>query len=283
MNEKLEVIFDGSLLVGESPLWDEKEKALYFVDIRGKAYYKMDYKTLKTEKFDVPQAIGCIGLFENGDILACMEDGIYRHTKDGKLTLAHQDIKIKGERFNDGKAGPDGYYYVGTAGENFSGAFYRLKDGILTELFDKCGCSNGIDWSSNGKTMYYCDSREQKLEKFAFDEKNHSLSERQTIMEIDEFFGCGDGMTIDADGNLWLAVWGAYCVLHIEAKTGRILEKIDVPAKQVSSCCFAGDDLQDLIITTAAIRTDLSEQPMAGKIFRYRTNVKGTTMRKIKN
>lgn len=281
MEKKLEILYDAPLLVGESPIWDNENKLLYFVDIRGKCYFKMDIADGKIEKFDVPQAIGCMALCSDGGLLLCMEDGIYRKTPDGELKLAHQPIKIKGERFNDGKAGPDGCYYVGTAGENFSGAFYRLCDGVLTELFDKCGCSNGIDWTADGKTMYYCDSREQKLEKFDFDAQNHTVSGRQTIMEIDESFGSGDGLCVDSEDNIWLAIWGGYCVQHIDAKTGKVLSVIKTPAKQTSSCCFAGDDLCDLIITSAAIRTDLEEQPLAGRTFRIRSEVSGTVMRKV--
>ena len=275
MYEKLEILFDEPLLVGESPTWDEKKKQLYFVDIRGQCYFCMNYADGAVQKVDLPQWIGCLALCENGDLLLSMEDGVYRRTNDGTLTLAHQPIRIQGERFNDGKPGPDGCYYVGTAGADFSGAFYRLQDGELTELFDQCGCSNGIDWSADTKTLYYVDSREQKLEKFAFSADMHSLSKRQTISEIPLSLGSGDGMCIDSKGNLWLAVWGASCVQHIEAATGRVLESIPVPAKQVSSCCFAGDDLRDLIITTAAVRTDPSEQPLAGRVFRCRVDVAG--------
>ena len=281
MTKELEIIFDEPLLVGESPVWDNENKLLYFVDIRGKCYYRTDIKSGKFEKFDVPQAIGCLALCNDGGLLLCMEDGIYRKTPEGELVLAHKPIKIKGERFNDGKTGPDGCYYVGTAGENFSGAFYRLCDGVLTELFDGCGCSNGIDWTADGKTMYYCDSREQKLEKFDFDAENHTLSNRQTIMEIDEFFGSGDGLCVDSEDNIHLAIWGGYCVLHIDAKTGKVISKTETPAKQTSSCCFAGDNLTDLIITSAAIRTDLSQQPLAGRTFRIKSDVPGTVMRKV--
>lgn len=282
MNKNLEIIFDEKLLVGESPVWDEKAKKLYFVDIRGNCYYSMDYKTGEYQKFDVPQMLGCMAMCENGDLLLSMEDGVYRTTKEGNLCLAHQKTKIKGERFNDGKVGPDGAYYVGTAGENFSGAFYRLKDGELVELFDGCACSNGIDWTKDSKTMFYCDSREQKLEKFVFDKNLHTLSGRETVCEIDESLGCGDGCAIDADGNIWLAVWGGSCVLHIEGTTGRVLDKIEVPARQVSSCCFAGDNLDDLIITTAAVRTNEADDPLAGKIFRLKVKTHGCVFERYK-
>ena len=275
MFERLETVYDTRLLVGEGPTWDARTGTLLFTDIRGHALYRMNYASGSVKKIPVPQMPGCLGLCENGDLLIAMEDGIYRARGDGSLTLAHQPLAIKGERFNDGKVGPDGCYYAGTAGEHFSGAFYRLKDGVLTELFDNCGCSNGLDWSADGQTLYYVDSRTQKLEKFTFSAECHTVSDRQTITKIPSSLGCGDGMTIDEKGNLWLALWGGSCVQYIESSTGRILKTVPVPAKQVSSCCFAGSDLRDLIITTSAVRTDPAEQPEAGKIFRYRTDVPG--------
>ncbi len=271
---KPEIIFDERLLVGESPVWDERKKELLFVDIRGMCFYRMNYADGKVTKTDLPQWVGCLALCENDDLLISMVDGVYRFA-EGKLTLAHEPMKLKGERFNDGKIGPDGYYYVGTAGADFSGAFYRLGPDGLCELFDRCGCSNGIDWTVDGKVMIYIDSREQKLERFGFDGNAHTLFGRETILEIPLSLGSGDGMCLDADGNVWMAVWGGSRVQHIETKTGKILDEIFLPAGQVSSCCFAGDDLGDLIITTAAVRTDPAEQPLAGRVFRVRPGVKG--------
>ncbi len=282
MRQKVEIIFDKPLLVGECPTWDEKTKELLFVDIRGNCYYKMDYASGNYKKYDVPQMLGCLALCENGDLLLSMEDGVYRRSADGELRLAHQKIKIKGDRFNDGKVGPDGCYYVGTAGPDMSGAFYRLKGNLLEELFDGCGCSNGIDWTSDKKSVYYCDSHLKRMEKFEFDEKEHLLTGRKKIVDIPESIGVGDGMAVDADGNVWLAIWGGSEVWHIETSTGKILQKLPIPAKQVSSCCFAGDDMKDLIITTAAVRTDKETDSEAGKIFRYRAEVGGLPIYRFK-
>ncbi len=275
MYKNLEVFSSENLLVGECPTWDEKKKLLYNVDIRGKCYYVTDYASGKKEKISVPQMLGCMALCEDGDLILSMEDGVYFRSAEGKLSFAHRPCDIKGLRFNDGKVGPDGAYYVGTADEHGAGAFYRLSNGVLTELFDGCGCSNGLDWSSDNKKLYYCDSRKQKIEVFDFSVKEHNLSNRRTILDIPERDGSADGMTIDAKGNLWVAVWGGWCVLNVEAETGRILKKIELPVEQVSSCCFAGDDMRDLIITTAAVRTSLDKQPHAGNTFRYRTDVPG--------
>ncbi len=186
----------------------QKKGILYFVDILGKCFYKMDYKTGETVKIDVPQQLGCMALCEDGDLLLSMEDGIYFMDSSNHLTLAHAPIKIKGRRFNDGKVGPDGRYYVGTVDDNGHGAFYCLHHGILEELFDSCICSNGLDWNACGDTLYYTDSQRHQVEKFDFSSAEHNVSNRCPILDIPEEWGVPDGMTIDSQGNLWLAVWG---------------------------------------------------------------------------
>lgn len=138
-------------IVGEGPVWDSKTQSLLFLDIRGQFIVKADYKTGKSTQIHLPQRIGCFALCENGDIIAGLTDGVYFIDKVGNLTLAHSPTKIKGDRFNDGKIGPDGAFYLGTSAADGCGAFYRLKNGVLTELFDGCACSNGLDWTADGK------------------------------------------------------------------------------------------------------------------------------------
>ena len=275
MFEKLELISKTNCLVGEGPMWDERTRRLYFVDIVGSCYYVMDYSSGEKNKIDTPQQLGCMAMCENGDLILSMQDGVYFRNFSGELTLAHRPADIKGRRFNDGKVGPDGCYYVGTTDDNHEGAFYRLSGGVLTELFDHCGCSNGLDWSEDTQKLYYCDSREQKVECFDFSMEKHDVSSRTSVLEMPEADGSFDGMTIDAAGNLWTAVWGGWCVLNIEPSTGTILKKVELPVEKVSSCAFAGDDMRDLIITTASVRTSLEEQPLAGCTFRVRCDVPG--------
>ena len=157
-------------IVAEGPLWDDRNNTLLFLDILGKCIFKMDYSTKKMQKIDIGQQIGCMALCENDDLLLAMQDGIYRMNAQGEKVLAHQSIQIKGRRFIDGKVGPDGcFFYVGTTDDNGLGAFYRLKDGVLNELFDHCGCSNGLDWTVDESNLFYCDTRLQKIEIFDFD------------------------------------------------------------------------------------------------------------------
>ena len=260
-------------IVGEGPLWDEREEMLLFVDILGECILKLDYKTKKIERIDVGQQVGCMALCENGDLLLAMQDGIYRLSASGEKTLAHQPIQIKGRRFNDGKVGPDGCFYVGTTDANGEGAFYRLKNGVLEELFDHCACSNGLDWSLDGKKMFYCDTRRKKIEIFDFDAEHHTLSARRTFVEIPAELGCPDGFAMDEQEHIWLGLWDGCAILEI-MPDGTFGKRIEVPAKKASCCCFAGKDLQDLIITTAS-KDDAEDYPLSGYTFVKHIEAKG--------
>jgi len=267
-------------LVGEGPIWDYDNKKLVFLDILGECIFIADYPQGDIKKIKVGQKVGCMALCENGDILLGMEDGVYRLNEKGDIKLAHKPISIKGERFNDGKAGPDGCYYLGTSDKNGEGAFYRLKDGELTELFFGCGCSNGLDWSHDETRMFYCDSPLHKIEIFDFDKENNSISGRRTLTELDKSLGTPDGLTADTEDNLWVALWDGEAVIKINGD-GEITEKINVPAKKPSSCCFAGENLDDLIITSAS-KGDELYFPLAGYVFKANVGAKGRKTYKYK-
>ena len=272
MENGLELIYASPLEAGENPLWDSRNDTFHFLDILGQAIYKM--RSADVRKTELPQQIGCIALCENGDLLLGLQDGIYRLDNSGKMALAHQKIKIKGRRFNDGKVGPDGALYVGTTDYNGNGAFYRLRDNVLTELFDECACSNGIDWTRDGKRMYYIDSPKQMVEIFDFDASSGTLSDRRKFVDIPAEWGLPDGMTLDENDNLWVALWNGHKVIHIDKETGTITDEIRVPCPKASSCAFGDKDLSKLYITTAA-KDDLSSFPDAGRIYKIDVGVRG--------
>ena len=278
MYEKLEQLTDFHCTLGECPTWDERTRQLYFVDIPSKAYYAMNYASGAITKTTVDEMLGCMALCENGDVLLGMESGVFRRTADGVVLPAHPPTVLKGARFNDGKIGVDGTFYVGTAGSRGEAAFYRLDDGKLEMLFDGCSCSNGLDWTEDGSTMFYCDTLEHRVERF--DVIDGKPANRRTVLELPKENGWPDGMTIDRAGRLWLALWNGYGVVCIDPVERKILRRIDLPIKQVTSCAFAGEDLRDLIITTAAQGQDLDKQPQAGYVFRVRCDVPGYPTRR---
>jgi gluconolactonase len=151
------------------------------------------------------------------------------------------------------------------------GAFYRLsKDGQkLKRLFGDVGISNGLDWSQDLTKMYYIDTLTMKVEVFDYD--NGNISNRRTLVQINEGMGFPDGMCADADDNIWVAFWLGSAVRCFDGKTGKQLEEIKLPAQKITSCCFAGEKLDQLIITSAVGNPgesmDLTEYPQAGFIF----------------
>lgn len=267
MAQSLNVLSEKKLIVGESPLWDERNQILYTIDVRGKAIQKLDWKSGEQTEISLPQMVGSIALMEDGALMASLEDGIYEVGCDGTLQRLHQELVRKGDMFNDGKVGPDGAFYVGTMAADFGGAFYRLRpDGTMEELFDHVGCSNGLAWSKDEKTMYYCDSSTQLLEAFDFDTATGNLSNRRTICEVPGGVGEFDGMTIDERDHLWVGVWGGSCIYEVDPAIG-VVGKIDLPVSLGTCCAFAGPELKTLVITSGAKERDPVKEPMAGFTF----------------
>ena len=277
---KAELFENTKCIVGEGPVWDAKNNRLLFLDIRGQFIKSVDYFTGKSTQIDLPQRIGCFVLSQNGDILSGLTDGVYRIDKYGNITLAHNPIKIKGDRFNDGKAGPDGAFYLGTSSADGNGAFYRLKDGVITELFDGCACSNGLDWTADKTKMYYIDTPRQMIEIFDFDANSGTLSNRRKFMDIPKNWGLPDGMTLDTDGNLWVALWDGACVIQIDKDTKEIINKIEVPCPRASCCAFGGENLDELFITTAAFGDE--ENQASGKTYKIKVAARGAKVYKYK-
>ena len=260
------IIDSRNSIVGESPIWDERTARLYTIDIQGKCIRTMDWNTGIITQIDLPQQVGCIALTEDGRLLAAMEDGIYLVEENSAVRKVSGEVQIFGRRFNDGKVGPDGRFYVGTTDVKGEGAFYRMDhDGSMTLLFDHVGVSNGLAWSADGKTMYYCDSNTKRIEAFDFCCETGTLSNRRTVLEMPFETGIFDGMTIDAEDQLWVAVWDGACILRVDPDEQTILEQIDLPVSRTACCAFAGESLDQLVVTSAAYQR--KEEPLAGNTF----------------
>ena len=269
---KLEVITDARCIVGEGPIWDSQKNMLYSVDIQGKRMRSIDWKSGSIFERVLPKQTGFILLGNKGELLGGSEDGVYR-LDGGRFELFSKPCTLKGERFNDGKIGPDGNAYMGTFSRDFSAAFYKMdKSGNLTELFDGVGNSNGLDWDTKKGVMYYNDTPTKKTDCFDIDE-NGNLLNRRTVFSYEN--GNPDGMTIDENGNLWVALWGAGEVVCIDPERSKIIEKIKMPVSQPSCVAFAGEDLKTLVITSAAHGIILRDEALAGSMFALKTDVKG--------
>ena len=277
---KLELVTDAICVVAESPIWNERDKKLYYVDIQGKRMRTVSLETNEISDMVLPQQIGCLAFDEDNNPICGMEDGIYRINIDQSMTKLNRPFVMKGIRFNDGKIGPDGKYYLGTMSREMKGAFYCMDStGIMTELFDGVGNSNGLDWDVKRDLFYFNDTPTYKTDAFTF--KDGKLSDRRTVTK---YHGIGnpDGMTMDMDGMLWVALWGGYRIVRLNPYSGEIIDYIELPVANVASCIFGGDDFSELFITTASHYTDLREQPLAGSVFRVKTQTCGKPIYRFK-
>lgn len=271
-----ELLSDSRCVLAETPVWNEKENELLYIDMNGLQLHRMNWETKEEWVEDFPMKAGCIALCKDGSLLAGMVDGIYHQKeKGGPWVLAHAPYPVLGERYNDGKVGPDDALYLGPLKRDGGGHFVRFKDGSFQVLLDDVSISNGLDWSVDGTKMWYCDSATNQVEVFDFSEG--ALSGRRCLKEFPPEQGIPDGLCMDCDDNVWVAVAGSYQVQQLDGRTGEVLQAITVPVRRTTCCCFAGPEMDTLIITTAKPNPadGLEVEEHAGSIYAIKPGCKG--------
>lgn len=180
-------------------------------------------------------------------------------------------------RMNDGGCDPDGRFYCGSmayAETPGQGRLYRLDpDGSVAVVLDGVTISNGLAWSPDGATAYYVDSPTQRIDAFDYDPER-GLSGRRPVVELDPAAGTPDGLTVDADGHLWVALHGGGGVNRYRPD-GRLDGRVDVPVSHVTACTFGGGGLDQLYITTSRLVAGATAEPAAGAVFRADVGVSG--------
>ena len=278
-----ELVLDTKSMLGEGSLWHPKEKKLYWVDIEGKILHVYDPATGKDKELPVGSRIGTVVPVKNGGVIVALQNGIHKiDTKTGKLTFIIAPFTDTGLRFNDGKCDPSGRFWVGTLAldsRRRGAVLYRMDaDKSIRVMLDSVSISNGIVWTKDKKTMYYNDTPTGTVQAFDYDDRNGAISNRRVVIRIPRGGGGPDGMTIDAEDKLWVALWGSGTVCRFDPVTGEKLQTIKVPAPNVSSCAFGGENLETLYITTARawVNADkLKEFPLSGGLFSVKPGVRG--------
>lgn len=279
-----DLVLDAKAKLGEGPFWHGREKRLYWVDIESKILNIFDPGDRTNRAIHLPSRIGTAAPTTGRDLLVALEDGIYRLDPETEaLTkIVDPEPDRTDNRFNDGKCSPEGRFWAGTMSlERKIGAasLYCLHpDGRIEMKASDVTTSNGLAWSAGGTTMYYIDTRKQSVRAFDYDVDTGNIANERVVVEVPENMGHPDGMTIDNDGMLWVALFHGGAVSRWNPETGELIEKHDVPAKNVTACTFGGEDLETLYITTARIATtdaELERYPEAGGVFSLRTGVGG--------
>lgn len=292
MGQKAELVLDVKSQLGEGPLWLEAQGTLTWVDIEGRRIEFYHPGTGDRRHIDVGERIGAVVETEDGRLLCALKSGLYYvdPSTAKKEAITNPEPNKPDNRFNDGKCDPAGRFWIGTMptkGDTPEGALYMLdRDGAVYTKVQEVGCSNGLGWSLDGTSMYYIDSPTKRVDLFDFDMTSGQLSGRRCLVEIPDGLGYPDGMTVDAEGMIWVAHWSGSCVTRWSPATGELLERVELPVSQVTSCTFGGPNLDVLYITSARIglsEEQLEKEPLAGGVFRYIPGVKGLPATKYKN
>lgn len=276
----MECIADVGAILGEGPVWVEREQALYWVDIPDKRLFRWsDAAGVRTIRPDrhvcsiVPRA-------EGGFVGASYDGFIALDDAFAPSFLCDPEPDRPGNRFNDGKVDAAGRFWAGTMDQDEkedSGALYRLDTDMSWARIDSgYRVTNGPAFSRDGTTLYHTDSAVQRVYAFNLLEDGH-VENRRVHLQFGASDGYPDGMTVDAEDCLWIAFWDAWCVRRF-SPAGEQLDELRVPAQRPTSCTFGGPDYDQLFITTA--RRDLSpaqleDQPQAGGLFMTRPGVTG--------
>jgi D-xylono/L-arabinono-1,4-lactonase len=272
-----EVIADYACVCGEGPVWHPLSKKLYWLDIPKGLLFSYDPLEGRHETALQTGQIGGCTVQPDGALLLFMEKGAVRLWQGGALrTVIESTPGEENGRFNDVIADPEGRVFCGTVRSDGSrGCLYRLDtDGRVHRLLDGFGCANGMGFTPDHAGLYFIDSPTHEVSLFDYEVKTGALSNRRVFARLPDSLGAPDGMTVDAKGFVWVAVWGGSCLLRY-APSGREDSRIYFTARLVSSVTFGGDDYRDLYVTSAGGDNRKENGPAAGALFRVRPGVRG--------
>ena len=261
MSSPIDVVVDPRALTGEGPLWDPERKLLCWVDIPGKRYHEFDPATGDDRVVEVDRYVGAIAFRQQGGMVAAVHDGIaeFDPTSGAIKTFVSIEADREGNRMNDAQVDPAGRFFAGTMGlrgQKDTGTLYHVDpDHTVTTVITPVSISNGMGWSPDQRTMYYIDSLARRIDILDYDIDTGTIGRRDVIPAKTRPGAVPDGMTVDAEGYLWVAFHGGWCVQRY-SPAGQLDMEIELPVSGVTSCTFGGDDLGDLYITSSTMALD---------------------------
>ena len=246
-----ELVFDGKAELAEGPVWHDG--ALWWVDILAGTLNRLDTATGVNSSRATGDFLGAAAPTTHGDWLLARRHQVVRMDwLSGRMEiLATLDGPQDRLRFNDGKCDPAGRFFVGTMHRDAkpgTAAFYQYGNRRLERRFGGITISNGMDWSPDGSRFYYADSMTGRVDVFDYDAVSGAMENRRALLNVPSNKGVPDGLCCDRNGNIWLALWNGGAVECFDGRTGSSLERIPMPVAKVSSCCFGGENLDQLFI-----------------------------------
>ena len=283
VDRKVDLIVASQSDLGEGALWYTETRRLYWVDINPGLLYIYNPENGENQRFEIGEMIGTVVPIEAGGLLLALENSVVAFDPENGALGHRTEIRMDDEerRFNDGKCDPAGRFWVGSISAKGSAAakLYRIDgDYSVHTMVTGVRTSNGIVWSADRKTMYYIDTPTHEVVAYDYDHDSGEIANPRTVITVPDGLGGPDGMSIDAEDRLWIAMFRGASVTCWDPQNGELLETIPIPAPNVTSCAFGGPDLRDLYITTARVNmteADLEVYPAAGGLFRVRLDAAG--------
>lgn len=276
---KADLLVDARAMIGEGPVWDSRNGCLLWIDIAAGAIHAFDPRDATAHSIGLGQPIGSLGLRAGGGLVVALRDGFGILEADTSVPLRLIDVEKdrSANRMNEGKVDSQGRFWAGTMAVDHTrgqGSLYRFQEGPgrgyeVARMVGDITIANGLDWSLDNRTLYYIDSATQRIDRFDFDPHTGDLSNRCPLIEIPPREGLPDGMTVDAEGHIWVALFRAGIVRRY-SPSGKAEMQVVLPASLVTSCAFGGREFDELYITTARHRLSPEEaasQPTAGGLF----------------
>ncbi len=283
MAKPLECVLPWSAQLGESPVWYSGENKLYWVDILKPSVCRFDPETGSNDSCDVGKLVSAVMPANDGRLLLATQDGLeWLDFASAQLTpFMHPERDVAGNRLNDAKIGPGGAVWVGSMRLDASqptGGLYRVtNDGNFTVKETGIAVTNGLGWSPDARTFYFVNTVLGVIYAYDTEPGIGTLSGKRIFATIPESEGRPDGLTVDQDGGVWVAIWDGWRVNRY-LPDGTLDRVIDLPVPRPTSVTFGGKNLDTLYITSARTRlpaATLAEAPLSGGLFTCKPGEKG--------
>ncbi len=276
----MELVLDAKARLGEGPIWHARRGVLYWLDIENGEVHVYDPVARADRTVRVGQQVGTVVPRARGGVMLAVEQGFASlDLETGAVAVVANPEPETGNRFNDGKCDPAGRFWAGTIGREGTANVYRLDADLTSHrMITGVTCSNGIAWSLDRRTMYYIDTPVRTVVAYDYDQATGAIANRRVAVDLTREPGYPDGMTLDAEGMVWIGMWDGWALTRWNPATGERLAAVKLPVARVTACAFGGPDLGTLYITTAWTAlsdADRAAQPLAGGLFRCAPGVRG--------
>lgn len=269
--------------LGEVPVWDVAEQALYWVDIEGRLLQRFDPASGEVRRWEMPERIGSFALREQGGLVVAFASGLaFFELATGRIDwIARPEAHLPGNRFNEGKVDRRGRFWAGTMDDSLArhtAGLYRLDPDLsVHKVLGDIGISNCFIWSRENDRFWFADTLDSQVWVFEYDQPSGAISNRRLFADTSGTGYTPDGGTIDAEGYIWVAMWDGWKVVRF-APDGRVDRSVSLPVSKPTSCMFGGPELRTLYVTSAVWDLDgpaLAAEPHAGGVFAIDVGVAG--------